>query len=210
MQVYTTLIHPRPIMTAQPTLTLSTGREIPALAFGTGTKWFKRGDSASSTDLNRELIDIIKAALANGIRHIDTAEVYNTEGEVGVALEEYLAENPQVKRQDLYITSKVFPGLGDLRGTLERGLKLAKTEYFDLYLIHAPFLEQVKNINNKTLADLWAELVQAQSDGLVRDIGVSNFDPHHIDALGTNVPLPVVNQIEFHPLLPQPKLRADH
>ncbi|KAI9179391.1 hypothetical protein H9P43_004710 [Blastocladiella emersonii ATCC 22665] len=191
---------------APPTVTLTSGRVAPALAYGTGTKWFKRSDSPAASALNAELVACIKAALHAGVRHIDTAEMYNTEPEVGAAVAEYLAENTDgVTRADLFITSKIQNGLVDVRGTIERALKACQVEYFDLYLIHSPFLDSVPNLT-KSLREVWAELESARAAGLVRDIGVSNFRPADLDQLGS--PLPAINQIEYHPQLPQPNLRA--
>ncbi|KAI9224762.1 NADP-dependent oxidoreductase domain-containing protein [Blastocladiella britannica] len=193
-----------------PSYTLNTKLPVPALAYGTGTKWFKRGDSTSP--ISRDLVDAIKAALTVGVRHIDTAEIYNTEAEVGVAVREFLAENNgTVTRTDLYITSKIYPGLGDVDGTVRKSLELLQTEYIDLYLIHAPFLDRVANLPaDYTISDAWRKLEAHHASGVLRSIGVSNFDLPHLDELvaGGSAVVPAVNQIEFHPLLPQPILRA--
>ncbi len=86
--------------------TLNDGTVIPALAYGTGTKWFKREGNAASSDINQELVESIVSALRSGFTHIDTAEVYGTEPEVGKALEIYFKETGK-SRSSVYITTKV-------------------------------------------------------------------------------------------------------
>ncbi|ORZ33323.1 NADP-dependent oxidoreductase domain-containing protein [Catenaria anguillulae PL171] len=211
------------IVPAIPTIRLRSGRHMPALAFGCGSKWRKSstnpgeslGPTDDDTDVNRDLVDLIKYALGAGIRHLDSAEVYHTELEVGVAVCEFLAENPNVKREDIWITSKLHPGLVDVRGTLERAIRRMGVGYLDAYLIHSPFIDGIRHVLGPDLthADFWASLHQAQLDGLVREIGVSSFDAPHIDLLFTkdpSLPMPAFNQIEYHPLLPQPLLHKHH
>lgn len=82
-----------------PTFHLPTGAPIPAIGFGTGTAWYK----SESEPLNRVLIDSIKSALALGYRHLDCAEIYGTEPEVGVAIKE-----SGIPREELFIVAKVF------------------------------------------------------------------------------------------------------
>ncbi|KAJ3375510.1 hypothetical protein GGF31_004629 [Allomyces arbusculus] len=190
------------------TVTLRNGSIVPAIAFGTGTKWFKRpAKEADASAVSRELVDSIKRALHAGIRHLDTAEMYNTEEDVGLAIREFLAESG-LKRSDLYITSKLFKGATDVRGTLTRALALLQLDYLDQYLLHAPFLEDIPD-NKKTLAEIWAEIEAVQRDGLVRDIGVSNFGISHFEVLRPHATIfPLINQVEFHPLLQQTELAA--
>ncbi|KNE65325.1 hypothetical protein AMAG_10967 [Allomyces macrogynus ATCC 38327] len=190
------------------TVTLRNGSLVPGIAFGTGTKWFKRPAKDADQDaVSRELVDSIKRALHAGIRHLDTAEMYNTEEDVGLAIREFLAESG-LKRSDLYITSKLFKGATDVRGTLTRALALLQLDYLDQYLLHAPFLEDIPD-NTKTLGEIWAEIEAVHRDGLVRDIGVSNFGIPHFEALRQHATIfPLVNQIEFHPLLQQTDLAA--
>lgn len=93
--------HPKPTMAATtiPTIKPASGKLIPALGFGTGTAWYK----SEKDPLNRELIDSIKSAIANGYRHLDCAEAYGTEPEAGGAIKE-----SRIPRDELYITTKVF------------------------------------------------------------------------------------------------------
>ncbi|KAH8145789.1 uncharacterized protein LAJ45_10266 [Morchella importuna] len=114
-----------------PTFHLPTGAPIPAIGFGTGTAWYK----SESEPLNRVLIDSIKSALALGYRHLDCAEIYGTEPEVGVAIKE-----SGVPREELFIVAKSFKTLDDPEKGLNETLRKLQTDYVDLYLIHAPFL----------------------------------------------------------------------
>lgn len=91
--------------------TLSSGQRIPAVAYGTGTAWYNKEDGGP---LNRELIDSIKEALKLGYRHLDGAEMYGTEREVGVALREFTVESG-VPRSDIFVTTKVFRSLPNVK-----------------------------------------------------------------------------------------------
>ncbi|KAJ3050756.1 hypothetical protein HDU99_008582 [Rhizoclosmatium hyalinum] len=93
-----------PEMTAAHSLVLNLGVAVPKLAYGTGTKWFKRG--ADPNAINQELVDSILTALRLGFTHIDTAESYGTEPEVGLALGQYLKETGK-PRSSIFITTKV-------------------------------------------------------------------------------------------------------
>ena len=157
---------------------LPNGGSMPLLGFGT---WQLRGDAAT---------DSTRWALEAGYRHVDTAHVYGNETEVGAAL-----GTAGVDRSDIFVTTKVPPSHSDARATLEQSLEELGLDRLDLWLIHWPPSDDVG-------LDQWRELVQAQRDGLVRDIGVSNYSLDAIDALteATGV-RPAVNQIEWSPLL---------
>ncbi|KAJ3375512.1 hypothetical protein GGF31_004631 [Allomyces arbusculus] len=193
------------------TVTLRNGSVVPVIAFGSGTKWYatkqeaKEAADGDGPVVSREVVESIKRALHAGIRHLDTAEMYDTEDEIGVAIQEFLAESG-LERSDLYITSKIFTGATDVRGTLTRALARLQLEYLDQYLLHTPFIEDIPD-NTKTLGEIWAEIEAVNRDGLVRDIGVSNFGIPHLEALREEATIfPLVNQIEFHPLLQQREL----
>ncbi|KNE66424.1 hypothetical protein AMAG_11562 [Allomyces macrogynus ATCC 38327] len=193
------------------TVTLRNGSVVPAIAFGSGTKWYAtKQDAKEAADgdgpvVSREVVDSIKRALHAGIRHLDTAEMYDTEDEIGVAIHEFLAESG-LERSDLYVTSKIFTGATDVRGTLTRALARLQLDYLDQYLLHTPFIEDIPD-NTKTLGEIWAEIEAVHRKGLVRDIGVSNFGIPHLEVLREDATIfPLVNQIEFHPLLQQREL----
>lgn len=104
--------------------------QTPQLGFGTGTTWFKDGDESHPTrgDLDTNLISIIKAALHRGFVHLDCAQSYGNEKEVGIAIRE-----SGVAREKLFITSKVQDGVADIPSALEGSLERLQTGYLDLY-----------------------------------------------------------------------------
>ena len=176
-------------MTSLPTTTapLTSGATIPLLGFGT---WQLTGDTATAATAT---------ALSVGYRHLDTATVYGNEGEVGAALRE-----SGVPRDEVFVTSKVPPSeAARAREVLETSLRLLGVDALDLWLIH--WTEDGAD------RDLWAELVRAQADGLVRDVGVSNHSLAQLDELehATGV-RPAVNQIKWSPLLHDAALLEGH
>jgi 2,5-diketo-D-gluconate reductase A len=161
---------------------------MPLLGFGT---WqIKGGDAVRATS----------AALEAGYRHLDTATVYGNEREVGRALAE-----SGVAREDVFLTTKCPPDRAPTAiDTLRESLDLLQTDQVDLWLIHWPG-------SGSTNVDLWRSFVEAQEQGLAREIGVSNFDAALIDAVteATGV-VPAVNQIEWSPLLYDSGVLAAH
>lgn len=165
---------------------LANGVEMPCLGLGT---WKSQdGDEVKNS---------VISAISQGYKHIDTAAIYRNEMGVGRGI----ASNGTL-REDLFITSKVWnpdQGFEDTLKAFNQSLKKLKTDYLDLYLIHWP----VKGKYCKT----WEAFEKLYDDGKVRAIGVSNFMIHHLqNLLDTARILPMVNQIEFHPRLSQPKL----
>ncbi len=156
---------------------LPSGAPMPLLGFGT---WQIRGTTAT---------DATRAALDAGYRHVDTATIYGNEREVGQALRAAGAE-------DVFVTTKLPPDRADqARETLEQSLEALGVDQVSLWLIHWP-------PDSGAGVGLWESFVQAQADGLVRDIGVSNYSLDMIDELtkATGVQ-PAVNQIKWSPLL---------
>ncbi|WII39961.1 aldo/keto reductase [Paenibacillus thiaminolyticus] len=149
-----------------------------------------------------ELVEAVKAAVKHGYRSIDTAAVYANETSVGQGIREALAENG-LNREDLFITSKVWNadlGYESTLAAFETSLKKLGLDYLDLYLIHWPVAGKYK--------DAWRALEKLYKDGRVKSIGVSNFQVHHLEDLMKDAEIiPVVNQVEFHPLLNQKELR---
>jgi 2,5-diketo-D-gluconate reductase A len=142
-------------------------------------------------------------ALVAGYRSVDTAAVYGNEAGVGRALAE-----SGLARDDLFVTSKLWTdsmARDAVRPALERSLELLGLDALDLYLIHWPVPGRGQHVA------AWEGLIEAREAGLVREIGVSNFQPAHLDAIvaATGV-RPVVNQVELHPALQQRELRAHH
>lgn len=162
------------------TLTLNNGIEMPQLGFGV----FQVP--------NDETQRAVEAALAAGYRSIDTAAIYGNEEGVGRAL-----AGSGIARDELFITSKVWNSEQGYDRTLrayDDALERLGLEYLDLFLIHWPTPEK------DLYADTWRALEKIYADGRVRAIGVSNFQPEHLDRIASeNGIVPVVNQVELHP-----------
>ena len=164
---------------------LNNGTEIPEIGFGT----WQTTESVQET---------VKIALEVGYRHIDTADIYGNEAQIGEAIEE-----SGIARKDLYLTTKIWNSNRSAHGvkySLEQSLKKLKTDYLDLLLIHWPAnakqFENWKEIN----AETWKAMEELYKSGVVKTIGVSNFMLPHLEALlETAEVIPAVNQIEFHP-----------
>ena len=176
-------------MTAVPTVTLNNGTTIPQLGFGT---FQVTPETTKAATL---------AALEAGYRHIDTAEMYGNEKEVGEAVAE-----SGLNRSEIYVTSKLNNGFHDRADALaafDRTLDALGFDYLDLFLIHWP-LPAVGNF-----VETWKAMEEMQRSGRVRTIGVSNFQREHLQRLFDETDtVPAVNQIEVHPYLTQDSLRA--
>lgn len=176
-------------MTTLPTVALRTGTRMPQIGFGV----FQVPDAETTA--------AVATALEAGYRSIDTAAVYGNEAGTGRAI-----AASGLPRDELFVTSKLW--VADLEHPREaylRTLDRLGLDRLDLYLIHwpAPGLDRYVHA--------WAELAAMREEGLVREVGVSNFQPAHVDRVvrETGVP-PVVNQVELHPGLQQRELRAHH
>lgn len=149
----------------------------------------------------QQVIDSVRNGLEVGYRHIDTAQIYGNEAEVGQAI-----ADSGVKRQDLFITTKIWTenlAAGKLIPSLKDSLRKLRTEQVDLTLIHWPAPKDAVPVG-----EYMAELLEAKEQGLTRLIGVSNFTVAHmeqaIDAVGAdNI---ATNQVEIHPFLQNRKL----
>ncbi|MHA2962136.1 aldo/keto reductase [Priestia megaterium] len=171
----------------QSTTTLANGVKMPWLGLGV----YKVEDG-------QEVVDSVKYAIKAGYKSIDTAKIYENEEGVGQAIKE-----SGVSREELFVTSKVWnadQGYDTTIQAFETSLNKLGLEYLDLYLIHWPVEGKYK--------DTWKALEKLYKDGKIRAIGVSNFQVHHLEDLiaGAEVK-PMVNQIEFHPLLTQTEVR---
>ncbi|QXE20876.1 aldo/keto reductase [Clostridium sp. 001] len=164
---------------------LNNGVKMPWIGFGT-----YKADGPS-------VINSVKGALKVGYGHIDTAAFYKNEDGVGTGIKE-----SEVPREKIFLTSKVWISDEGYEKTLkafEASIKKLKTDYLDLYLIHWP-----NPLHNET----WRALEKLYKEGYVRAIGVSNFTTGHLKDLMANAEImPMVNQVEFHPLLVQNDLR---
>jgi 2,5-diketo-D-gluconate reductase A len=175
-------------MAQQPTVKLNDGNVIPQLGLGV---W-----QVPAEITERVVSDGIKA----GYRSIDTAEGYNNEEGVGAAI-----KKAEVPRSDLFITSKLRNGghaHDDAMKSFDETMRKLGIETLDLFLIHWPVPSQGKYV------EAWKALVQLQKDGRIKSIGVSNFNPDHIERIvGETGVTPAVNQIELHPRWQQRKNR---
>lgn len=169
------------------TYKLHNGVEIPCIGFG---MWQTPSDEVG--------VDSVKSAIRAGYTHIDTAQAYRNEGCVGKAIREL-----GVNRSELFITTKLWNDCHSYNlamSSFEESLRLLGTDYVDLFLIHWPnpllFRERWQEAN----AETWKAMEELYKDGKVRAIGISNFHPHHIDALlKTATVKPMVNQIRLCP-----------
>jgi len=146
-------------------------------------------------------VETISRALQGGYRLIDSAFNYENEGAVGAAV-----RSGVVPREEVIVTSKL-PGRHHAHdqalACIEESVYRTGLDHLDLYLIHWP------NPARDQYVEAWQALIEARSRGLVREIGVSNFLPEHIDRLITETGVtPAVNQIELHPYFPQADQRA--
>ena len=170
-------------------LVLNNGVKIPCVGFGT---WQAEDDEAYNSVL---------AAIKAGYTHIDTAAIYGNEVSVGKAIAKAISLG-LVKRQDLFITSKVWNDDRGYETTLkafEESLKRLGLDYLDLYLIHWPApTSRFDNWDEINLAT-WKAMTELYKAGKIKAIGVSNFREHHLKSLLATEVKPMVNQIEFHP-----------
>jgi 2,5-diketo-D-gluconate reductase A len=177
-------------VTAIPDIMLSNGQPIPQ--FGFGVFQVKPEDTVAA----------VSTALKAGYRHIDTAQMYGNEREVGEAV-----SKSGLDRADVFITSKLGNDAhqpDDARQAFEESLKALGVDYLDLFLIHWPLPARYDGDYVST----WQALEEFYRDGRARSIGVSNFQPHHLRRLHTECEIPpAVDQIEVHPYLTQDEVR---
>ncbi|OMQ16171.1 oxidoreductase [Modestobacter sp. VKM Ac-2676] len=173
-----------------PTLTLNNGVEIPQLGFGVFQ--IKPEDTVEAT----------RTALEVGYRHIDTAEMYGNEAEVGEAVRQ-----SGVPREEVFVTSKLNNGFHARDAALKAfdgTMDALKFDYLDLFLVHWP----LPGID-VDYVETWKAMEEIYRSGRVKAIGVSNFNAHHLRRMfGETEIRPVVNQIEVHPYFAQNDLRA--
>ncbi|KAJ3099486.1 hypothetical protein HDU96_010696 [Phlyctochytrium bullatum] len=191
------------------TVTFSNGHVVPAVAYGTGTKWFagvKANDRAEDA-ANPALVQSIVDALRAGVRHIDTAEMYGTELECGLAIAQFLKESG-LKRSDIYLTTKVYANIDNIPLALDKSLERlgsAVEGYVDLYLIHSPFWDKAK----ESFEGAWKKMEACLESGKTKAIGVSNYRQVDFEELFKFAKHPpVCNQIEYNPYLQSRSLKT--
>jgi len=175
-----------------PTVTLNNGVEMPQLGFGV---WQITPDERAT--------QAVLTAFDAGYRAVDTARIYTNEGGVGAAL-----EASDLARSDVFVTTKLWnneQGYDSVLRAFDNSLAKLGTDYIDMYLVHWPV-----PFHNRYV-ETWRAFEKLYSDGRVRAIGVSNFEPNHLRTLldSANV-VPALNQIEFHPYLQQHELYSLH
>ncbi|RAY08809.1 2,5-diketo-D-gluconic acid reductase [Levilactobacillus brevis] len=169
-----------------PTIQLNDGNQIPAVGFGT----FQIPNDGST-------YQAVKAALAAGYRHVDTAVAYFNEAEVGQAV-----RDSGIPRDEIWVTSKLWLqdfGFEPAQRAIDVSLQKLGLDYLDLYLIHQPYGD---------VPGAWRAMEAAQKAGKIRSIGVSNMTPklwqQFVPEFTT---IPAVNQVEFNPYFQQTELR---
>ena len=171
-----------------PDLTLNSGTTIPQLGFGVYQIEPK------------DTVEAVQQALEIGYRHIDTAEMYQNEAEVGEAVEAF-------GRDQVFITSKLNNGFhrpDDARRAFDETLIKLRTDAIDLFLIHWP----LPTLYDGDFVSTWKTLIEFVSDGRARAIGVSNFQVPHLERLAAETDVvPAVNQIEAHPYVLNDEVR---
>jgi 2,5-diketo-D-gluconate reductase A len=178
-------------MSDVPSVQLNDGNSIPQLGFGV----FQIPPEQTA--------EAVRLALDIGYRHIDTAEMYGNEKEVGEAV-----RSASLDRGDVYVTSKLSNGAhrpDDARRAFERTLQELGFDHVDLFLIHWP----LPTLYDGDYVSTWRTLEEFKADGRARSIGVSNFGVEHLDRLAAETEVvPAVNQIELHPYLLNEEVRA--
>ena len=178
-------------MAQVPNIVLNNGVEIPQFGFGV----FQLEPDVTAQTL--------RTAFDAGYRHIDTAQMYGNEEQVGQAIAE-----SGLPRDELFITTKLNNdrhGADQVPAAMDESLRKLGLDHVDLFLIHWPQPKQDRYV------ETWGAFEKLASDGKARSIGVSNFTVAHLERLAAETAtVPAVNQIELHPNFPQPELRAYH
>jgi len=173
-------------MNINSTITLNNGVEIPRLGLGV----FKSAPGP-------ETENAVLYALEAGYRHIDTAQIYRNEKDVGEAI-----RKSEIPRDDIFVTTKIWnnnQGYDKTLRTFDESLGVMGFEYIDLLLIHWPLVELRK--------ETWKALEELYKNKKCRAIGVSNYTIRHLKEMSDYAEfMPAVNQVEFHPYLFQKDL----
>eukprot|EP00058_Branchiostoma_floridae_P013524 XP_002599012.1 hypothetical protein BRAFLDRAFT_221786 [Branchiostoma floridae] len=193
--------------------------EVPSVQLPSGVKMPVLGLGTSRT--RGQVTEAVKAAIDAGYRHIDCAHVYGNENDVGAGLKAKFDEGV-VRREDMFITSKLwstFHHPDDVEGAVKRSLRSLGLDYLDLYLIHWPMAFKrgaemlPKDADGKFIGEeipftaTWKALEACVESGLLRNIGLSNFNSKQTQAVIDVAKVkPAVLQVECHPYLNQKQL----
>ena len=183
-----------------PTITLNNGTPIPQLGFGTLKI---PPDRAPTPENARKTADVVRLALQIGYRHLDTAQMYGNEMGVGLALAE-----SGIARDEIYITTKLGNANhrpDDVRNSFDQSMERLDLDHLDLFLMHWP----LPTLYDGDFVSTWEAMASLIGSGRLRSVGVSNFQPAHLDRIvsATGV-VPAVNQIEVHPYFRNDAARA--
>ncbi len=174
-----------------PVIELNDGNSIPQVGFGVFQ--IPPDDTAAA----------VKRALDAGYRHIDTAEMYRNEQGVGHGI-----RDAGLDRSEVFVTSKLNNGFhkpDDARRAFEETLRALESDYVDLFLIHWP----LPTLYGGDFVSTWKVLEEFAAAGRARSIGVSNFQPAHLDRLAAETgTVPAINQVEVHPSFGNERVRA--
>src|SRR5919199_4036637 len=178
-------------MNAVPNITLNDGNVIPQLGFGV----FQIEP--------KNTVEAVSEALRIGYRHIDTAEMYGNEREVGEAI-----RASGFDRGDIFVTSKLsnaFHEPQEAREAFDKTLSDLGFAYVDLFLIHWP----LPTLYDGDFVSTWRTMEEFKNDGRARSIGVSNFQVDHLERLAAETEtVPAVNQIELQPYFQNRDVKA--
>lgn len=168
--------------------TLNNGHEIPVLGFG-------------SYKVQQDIAEnLITMALDAGYRRIDTAALYDNEFEIGAAI-----RKSSLPREEIYVTTKIWNdrhGFDNALEAIDESLARLNIDYIDMLLIHWPSPAQNKYV------ETWSALEHALETKKIHGIGVSNFEPNHLEKLlGSSAITPALNQVELHPGFAQKAIR---
>ncbi len=174
-----------------PLIPLRGGEQIPQLGFGV----FQVPSAQTA--------EVVTQALSAGYRHIDTAAAYRNEAGVGQAI-----RSSGLDRGEIFLTTKCFNddhGYEQAKRAFHASLGRLEMDYVDLYLIHWPVPA------HDLYVETWKAFIELRDQGLIRAIGVSNFQPAHLERLiGETGETPAINQVELHPYFQQRGLLHEH
>ncbi len=178
-------------MVPVPMITLNDGVEIPQLGFGTMDLADARDNSPESHEVTAQGVG---AAIAAGYRHFDTAQMYANEKGVGLGI-----ARSGLPRAEFFLTSKLGNGNhrpDDVRRSFEQTLANLGVDQLDLFLIHWP----LPTLYDGDYVSTWRAMTKLVDEGLARSVGVSNFNPNHLERIIEETGrVPSVDQIEVHP-----------
>ncbi|XP_059052812.1 aldo-keto reductase AKR2E4-like [Achroia grisella] len=191
-----------------PTIKLNNGRDIPTVGYGT---WLGLNEKSvfDTTDLPK-MVDALSYAIDIGYRHIDTAHLYRVEPEVGEVINKKIKEGV-VKREELFVTTKVWHHYhreADVEVSVRASLRRMNLEYLDLVLMHWPMSISQDGVDEKIdYLETWRGFESVLQKGLVKAIGVSNFNVEQLKRLLANSKVvPASNQVEINLNLGQKEL----